>query len=160
MGEKSVSTQAAKYHLSLAGEYYVAAELQRRGLHASVTYGNAKQTDVVAFCEASTRAVVIEVKATGQPDWVVAGRTPEPASKPWVFVRIPSDATQPPEFFVLTQAQLHDLLAPVEAAYRQRYRENHGREAPNNGVATLPLAKAEPYKGRWETIIDAVRAAN
>ena len=68
MDEDRANKQAAKYHLSLAGEYYVAAELQRRGIHASVTYGNAKQTDVVAFCEASTRAVVIEVKATGQLD--------------------------------------------------------------------------------------------
>jgi hypothetical protein len=29
--------QAEKYHLSLAGEYYVAAELQRRNIQASIT---------------------------------------------------------------------------------------------------------------------------
>ena len=91
---------------------------------------------------------------------MVAGRTPEPTSKPWVFVHVPIDPTLPPEFFVLTQAQLHDLLAPVEAKYRQRYREKHGIEAPNIGVATLPLAQAEPYEGRWNTIIAAVKAAN
>jgi len=37
-----MSKQAQKYHLSLAGEFYVAAELQRRGISAAVTYGNAK----------------------------------------------------------------------------------------------------------------------
>ena len=44
-----MSKQAQKYHLSLAGEFYVAAELQRRGISAAVTYGNAKNADVVAF---------------------------------------------------------------------------------------------------------------
>jgi hypothetical protein len=44
-----MSKQAQKYHLSLAGEFFVAAELQRRGVAAAVTYDNAKNADVVAF---------------------------------------------------------------------------------------------------------------
>jgi hypothetical protein len=160
VSEKSAGKQAAKYHLSLAGEYYVAAELQRRGIHASVTYGNAKQTDVVAFSDESTRAVVIEVKSTGQPDWIVGNKTPEPSVKPWVFVHIPLDANASPEFYVLTQSQIHELLAPSDAEYYRRYRERHGRESTGIGVVTLSRKQAAPFKGCWQTIIDAVKAAD
>ena len=74
-----MSRQAEKYHLSLAGEFYVAAELQRRGISAAVTYSNAKKADVVAFSSGSY-AVAIEVKSTPGPDWVVGGSVPQPSS--------------------------------------------------------------------------------
>jgi hypothetical protein len=35
-----MSKQEQKYDLSLPGEFFVAAELQRRGISAAVTYGN------------------------------------------------------------------------------------------------------------------------
>ena len=53
-----------KYHLAMAGEYFVAAQLQRLGLMASITYGNAKRADVIVFSESSDRVVVVEVKTT------------------------------------------------------------------------------------------------
>jgi hypothetical protein len=65
-----MSTQLQKYHLSLAGEFFVAAELQRRGISAAVTYGYAKSADVVAFSMSGEKAVVIEVKSTSQLKWV------------------------------------------------------------------------------------------
>jgi hypothetical protein len=59
------TNQPEKYHLAMAGEYFVAAQLQRLGVSASVTYGNAKRADVVAFSESSDRVVEVEVKTTG-----------------------------------------------------------------------------------------------
>lgn len=61
-----MSKQKQKYNLAMAGEYYVAAELHRRGIPASITYGNAKKADVVATSEDGEAAVVIEVKSTSQ----------------------------------------------------------------------------------------------
>lgn len=61
-----MNKQAQKYHSSLAGEFFVAAELQRQGIAAAVTYGNAKNADVVAFSISGDKAVVIEVKSTSQ----------------------------------------------------------------------------------------------
>lgn len=144
--------QELKYHLSLAGEFYVAAELQRRGLHASVVYGNAKSTDVVAFFEASSRAAVVEVKSTAQSDWVVGDTVPAPSDKPWVFVRVPTDVQTPPRFFVMTQRELHDILTPGDLAYRERFKAKHGVEF-KKGVVTLTLKEAEPHANQWEKIL-------
>lgn len=61
----TMKRQEEKYHLSMAGEFFVAAQLQRLGVSASVTYGNAKSADVVAFAKDKDIAVIIEVKSSG-----------------------------------------------------------------------------------------------
>ena len=152
-----MSRQAEKYHLSLAGEFYVAAELQRRGISAAVTFGNAKKADVVAFSGGS-HAVAIEVKSTPGLRWVVGGSVPRASPDPWVFVRVPEAATEAPSFYVLNQAQLFDILSPVDVAYRRSYLAKHGEEyGERRGVVNLSRDAAEPYRDRWQTIIDLLK---
>ncbi len=153
-----MATQAEKYHLAMAGEYFVAAQLQRLNIAASVTYGNAKSADVVAFSSSSERAVLIEVKSTSKPKWVVGGRVPHPADKPWVFVLIPELNDAPPRFFILTQTELHNILAPLDAAYDQRYKEKHGVEYGDRpGVINLTRSQAEPFENNWEKIVSQLK---
>jgi Holliday junction resolvase len=66
-----MSNQSRKHTIGLAGEFLVAGELLRRGIMAAVTYGNAKQADVVAIHE--SRATSLEVKSTSESKWVLGG---------------------------------------------------------------------------------------
>jgi hypothetical protein len=109
-----MSTQAQKYSLAVAGEFFVAAQIYRLGARASVTYGNAKRADVVAVGQTSGKAAVIEVKSSSAGRWPVGSRVPPPSKQLWVFVHLPHNASEAPEYFVLTQHQLHQVLAPVE----------------------------------------------
>lgn len=148
-------SQSEKYHLAMAGEYFVAAQLQRLQVAASVTYGNAKSADVVAFSEVSDRAVVIEVKTTRQLQWVVGGRVPQKSAKPWVFVQLPEAHNEPPRFFVLTQTQLHEILAPIEAEYERKYKEKHGVEYGDRpGVVNVSRKLLVPYENNWSAIVE------
>jgi len=56
-----------------AGQYFVAAELSRRGTIASLTLRNARGIDVLAANESGTRSVGIQVKTNqdGGKEWVV-----------------------------------------------------------------------------------------
>ena len=149
------SKQEQKYHLALAGEFFVAAELQRRDVSASVTYGNAKRADVVAFSESGEKSVVVEVKSTSQTKWVVGGQIPSPSNKPWVFVYLPHDQCESPSYYILTQSDLQDVLAPVEAEYFRKYKEKHGEEYGDRpGVVTLTRKQANPFLELWEKITD------
>jgi hypothetical protein len=150
-----MSNQEQKYHLSLAGEFYVAAELQRRGVSAAVTYGNAKSADVVAFSTSGEKVVVIEVKSTSQTKWVVGNKVPLPSAKPWVFVHMPSERTAPPSFFIVLQSELYNILAPKATEYRRKFKEKHGDEYGNRrGVENLTKQQAAPFKDAWEKIVD------
>ena len=149
-----MSRQEQKYHLSLAGEFFVAAELQRRGVSAAVTYGNAKNADVVAFSVSGEKAVVIEVKSTSQSQWVVGGFTPVASQKPWVFVYLPIDQSEAASYYVVLQSELHDILAPLDVEYNRRFKERHGVEyGDRRGVVNFTRTQAEPFKNCWERII-------
>ena len=96
-----MTRQAEKYQPSLAGEYYAAAELQRRGV-PRIDQGSTHRSHMemrnrsMWWYSVDRVLAVVEVKSTGQPQWVVGGKTPEPSGKPWIFVRLPADFSQPP----------------------------------------------------------------
>jgi hypothetical protein len=150
--------QDKKYHLSLAGEFYVAAELQRRGVSATVTYGNAKRADVVAFSNTDDERVVkVEVKTTTSEDkWVIGNKVPERSLTPWVFVRIP-EGDGHPDFFVLTQTEINQILTPVADEYRHQYLARHGEEFKGRGVETLRLQQIQSHRNAWCKIVNRLR---
>ena len=156
----SMTKQNDKYQLAIAGEFFVAAQLQRLGVSASVTYGNAKRADVVAVSRAAGRAVAIEVKSSSRSRWPVGSRVPSASSQPWVFVHFPSEPTAPPEFFVLLQSQLHSILAPAEALYLARFKEKHSKEYGEKtpGVASATRAELSAFKDNWQCILSALEA--
>jgi len=149
-----MSKQKKKYHLAMCGKYYVAAELHRRGIAASVTYGNAKKADVIATSEDGERALVIEVKTTSQPKWVVGQYVPEPSERIWVFVHVPTEETSAPSFFVVTQTEIHAILHPITEEYNRRYKEKHGVEYGGKpGVCSLKKTQIVESESAWEKII-------
>lgn len=151
-------SQSDKYHIAMAGEYFVAAQLQRLGVAASVTYGNAKSADVIAFTDTSDRVVVVDVKTTRQPRWVVGGRVPAKSVKPWVFVYLPENNEESPRFFVLTQSQLHAILSPLEVEYFRKYKEKHGVEyGEKPGVVNISRKLLENYENKWGAIIEQLQ---
>jgi hypothetical protein len=52
----------------LAGEFFVAAELLKRGLQTSLTFGNAKSIDLFAINDKDT-SFTIQVKALRSPNY-------------------------------------------------------------------------------------------
>jgi hypothetical protein len=66
---KRLSKQRADGQKSgLAGEFFVAAELLKRGLQTSLTLGNAKSIDLFAINDKGTR-FTIQVKALRKPNY-------------------------------------------------------------------------------------------
>ena len=154
-------SQSEKYHLAMAGEYFVAAQLQRLQVVASVTYGNAKRADVVTFSEYSDRAVVIEVKTTQRYQWVVGGKVPDKSNKPWVFVHLPISVNEPPSFYIIKQTDLHEIIAPLSQKYRQNFFEKHGQEyGERPGVINISrvLLESNKCKDNWNVILDQLQS--
>lgn len=153
-----MTKQADKYQLAIAGEFFVAAQLQRLGVSASVTYGNAKRADVIAVSRETGRAVSVEVKTSSKSRWPVGRRVPVASSQPWVFVHMPTEQFEPPEFFVLLQSDLQLALAPREAAYMDRFEAKHGRKYGEGtpGVAAALRSEIAGFKDNWQCILSIV----
>jgi hypothetical protein len=66
---KNNPTKIDKYNLNLAGEYRVCSEVLKRGVFATVTFGNKKGADIVAVGK-NRRAALIEVKSSNSLKFV------------------------------------------------------------------------------------------
>ena len=141
----------------MAGEFFVAAELLRRGVKASVTYGNAKKADIVALASSGTSAVVLEVKTTSELKWIVGGNIPEPSAKLWVFVYLPQDNGSP-RYFILNAKEINDILTPLQQQYLTKYRTKNGRdrESSARNIFSLEQTNARIHEGKWEKILSEV----
>jgi hypothetical protein len=148
-------TQAQKHTTGMAGEFLVAGELLRRGIQAAVTYGNAKRSDVLACHEG--RSLSLEVKSTSGSKWVLGGVVPAESDKLWVLVHLPSDATQPPSYFVLASAELRKAVLPRHDAYMNRYLSKHGKAYSSTGVVSVFRHEVqECHLGAWHKVLKAL----
>ena len=146
-----------KYHLNLAGEYRVCAELLKRGIFATVTYGNMKGCDIVAV-GTNRQAAIIEVK-TSQSTRFVTGfyqkyKTIDQEHPTfWVLYSIRADGNEFEErFFILT----HEELAQAQADRNHPgenlpYEERAERVA--KGVDNVVAKNVEQHENAWEKIV-------
>ncbi|WP_156773624.1 hypothetical protein [Paraburkholderia tropica] len=95
--------RASSVLTGVAGEYYVAAELTRRGYIASLTMRNTRGTDIVVTNGLSGRHAAIQVKTTRkkEPSWLLSAKDETPLSDThfYVFVNIVDE--EPPVYRVV-----------------------------------------------------------
>ncbi len=80
----------------LAGELFVAAELLKRNLQTSITFGNAKQIDLLAHNSKTGRHFAIQVKALRAKNYFLIGHGRIQEDHMYVFVLLnkPDEAVQ------------------------------------------------------------------
>jgi len=140
--------QEEKHFLNLTGEYGVCSELAKHKVHASITLGNHKATDIIIIKD--NKAWRIEVKTTNKNQFPTRFfqnyPTPETEPKPdfWVLVHIDSK-TFASDFYVLTHEQMAD---------EQMKRNKTTEWKPQGIVDNILLSDLEQYKNKWDTIIE------
>ena len=163
-----------KVFLNLAGEFLAAAELNRRKILCSVTYGAAKSADIFAFGEESSKLVRLEVKTTtsAKARWPVGARAliADTRLHLWVLVLLPealnsapTDDTQrghhAPRFFVLNGSEIAALAGHNCDAYAEQYRGKHGLDFPREKmVPIITIKQAAEYEAAWQKVYAALSA--
>ena len=165
-----------KIFTNLAGEFLVAAELNRRHILCSVTYGASKSADLFAFSDDSGRVVRVEVKCTDKmrgdkTEWLIGQRGMKAGSTEhiWVFVLLPKPLEKKteddcergqhaPRFFVLTGAEVQKLGEEDHEEYSRKYQAKHGEPYPmEKGVPQIRLVKIREHEAAWGKITEAMR---
>jgi len=149
--KKPKNSQERNRRLTVAGEFFVAAELLRRDVHASVTYGNAKAADIVCFSEADSTCVVVEVKSTDRASWRAAtGKVPEASDKPWVFVHLNENH---PAYYIVKQRVVSEIIEKDREAYFERY-PTKDRAVKKGDVFNISPEQLKDHKDSWKVITD------
>lgn len=150
---KKKVTSIDKYNLNLAGEYRVCAELLKRGIFATVTFGNMKGCDVVAV-GVNRLAAIVEVKASQTSKFVTG-----------FYQKYKTVEQQHPTFWVLYSVKGGDwffVLSHEEMALAQAKRNFPGEDLPYEepvarvakGVDNVFLSDVEAHENKWEKIVE------
>jgi hypothetical protein len=127
---------------ALAGEFFVAGELLKRGLQTSVTFGNAKAIDLFAYNSKSTRAFNVQVKALRKPNYFPISPEKVCADYIYVFVLLNEPGT-PVEYFVVPGKELVSHKAQFGKSYK-----------PSN-FPCIHLKNLESFRDGWSVFEDA-----
>ena len=139
-----------------AGEYYVAAELNRRGAYAVTFTGNMPDIDVMASNADRTRTVNIQVKAKRSKVWQTSTETGKVASKPtdeqsfWVFVDL-SDKAGNPNYWVVPDWWIRNNIHEEHDGYLSK----HGGVRPKNSNSThhsITEKRIVSWRNRWDIL--------
>ena len=155
-------SKIASYDLNLAGEYRVASELVKRGIFATVTYGNRKDADIYAI--GNGKALKIEVKTSQQPRFVTSITQKgldkrDDAPDIWVLFHLKPlpEGRYLERFFILSNAEICRAQKKRNANFVKRYKAKHGK-APDyaGGVDNVLIPDVEKHEDCWEKIAEAL----
>jgi len=114
-----------KYHTQWAGQFYVAAELTRRGYYVTLTLGNAPRTDLIVLSpEQKTFRVEVKAQQT-QNFWLIRKH---PVDEAHFYVLVVFRAKESPRYFILTCADVQRLRQEYadRMTVRGRYNDKFG----------------------------------
>jgi hypothetical protein len=110
----------------VAGEYFVAAELSRRGYIASISLRNTRGIDILATNQAATRSITIQSKTNqrGAKTWMLNQKSEDffAPDHYYVFVAL-GPATERPRFHVVPS----QIVAKFIAESHQQWLRTPGR---------------------------------
>lgn len=136
----------SKYQLSMAGEYAVCSELSKRGWDVSITFGNAKATDIILHLPGGTyRRIEVKTSQTGR--FVTNffqkyyDKTLNNHPDYWVLVYIDKNGQM--HFYILTHEELGDI---------QMKRNGMTTWEKVNGCDNVLLRDLAVHEDRWDKI--------
>ena len=104
MNKSTSTTKLTNTLVGVSGEYFVAAELSRRGYVASITLRNTRGVDILATNSKASKHVSIQVKTntSGKQVWILSDKSEADTSEShfYVFVNLTKSGTMP-EYFIV-----------------------------------------------------------
>jgi hypothetical protein len=133
--------------VGVSGEYFVAAELSRRGYIASISMRNTRGIDILATNAEAMRSVTIQCKSNqdGGSSWILneKAETFAPKNHFYVFVALTAPKILP---------RYHVVPASIVADYTKRYHEAYLQRGGKNSLMRNFSDKEGGYIDRWDLL--------
>lgn len=126
-------SEIPRNNTGLSGEYFVAAELYRRGWSVGMTIGNAKSVDL--FAEKESRRIAIQVKSIYKRKnigWPILKDNVRNNCF-YIFVNLNADSMDAPDYFICTSRETRDKV----------------KQYSTRGIIDLTSLRSDEYKGNW-----------
>jgi hypothetical protein len=126
----------------MAGEFLTVGKLFKLGCQASVTFGNAKAIDVLAYNPRNDKSYCVQVKTLRHKNCFLIKKENLKSDHIYVFILLNNFEVQEEYFIVPGFEILQDLDKFFGSSYRNR-------ENPSN-MPAINYGPLMPYKNNWQ----------
>ena len=146
--------------VGVSGEYFVAAELSRRGYVASLSLRNTKGMDVLATNSDASRSVGIQVKTNRgtKKHWLLSEKAESYHSDTlfYVFVNL-NGLNERPAYHVVPSKVVADFITSDHRGWLAK--KGKGGKPHKNTPMRVFLDKESKYLDKWELLgLDSLKA--
>lgn len=154
MNNKTLEQNSLSTVLSgVSGEYFVAAELSRRGYIASITLRNTKGVDILCTNESATRNIGIQVKTNrgSERTWILNQKAEEYYDEGlyYIFVNL-NNNEKVPDYFIVPSKVAADHVKHGHAEWLLGTSRTGGKRKDST-MRKLSDSKEE-YLNRWDLL--------
>lgn len=130
------------------GEYYVAAELERRGFTVAVPMSNVDNFDILARSKKTNKQYAIQVKTTTKKTWLLNKKAETLKANDifYVFVRILGENA--PEYYIYSSNEVAKAVSEYHITWLNSPGKN-GRTHKDNNMREF---KGLTNRDRWDLI--------
>lgn len=145
-----------------SGEYFVAAELERRGFTVAVPMSNTKDFDILAINRETNRQVALQVKTNRGKGkyWLLNKKSEELKGDNIYYVLLCLNELEQPEYYIVESELIADSM---QKGYQQWLQEEGKKEKRHEttmrkftfdvlGVNNVLGLKSYDYKDKWEKL--------
>ncbi len=157
MSEKQISRGARNQQVGRAGEYFVVAELNKRGAFAVTFAGNMPKIDLMACNQDQSRTIHIQVKTkrSGRT-WhssIVGSKPMKPPADEtdfWVFVDLGDENTSP-RYWIAPDWWIRN---DIDKAHKDYLKKHGGKRArnPNSTHHAIDERRLKDWQVRWDIL--------
>ncbi len=130
----------------VSGEYFVAAELSRRGYIASITLRNTQGIDILASDRNAQHQVAVQVKTNqnNKREWILNSKAEELISKSFFYIFVDfGKEDHPPEYFIVPSEK---VAQNIRSSHR-KFLSTPGKDGKLHKDSTM--RKFEDFKGKY-----------
>ena len=145
-----------------SGEYFVAAELERRGFTAAVPMSNTKDFDILAINRETQRQIAIQVKTNRGKgkQWILNKKSEELQGDNIYYVLISLNELEYPEYYIVESKLVAKSVAEGYKLWIQNDGKNGKRQETTMRKFTFNSSKydnilclkAEDFKVNWDKL--------
>lgn len=139
--------------VGIAGEYFVAGELSRRGYIASITLRNTMGVDILASSQDAVWQVAIQVKTNhhDKPEWILTAKAESDHAENlfYIFVNLKGEGLRP-DFYVVPST----VVAEYTHSTHREWLETPGSKGQSHKDSSIRKFR-DPngqYLDRWDLI--------
>ncbi len=137
------------------GEYFVAAELERRGFSVAVPMKNTPFFDLLAMHQKSKSLISIQVKTTSEEKvrWRLNKKAEQYEDKNMFYIFVKLNDQEQPDYYIIPSGIVCKTIREEHLKWLNTPGKK-GQKHNDNNMRVFAIEDIDKYKNAWESLLE------